>query len=44
MPIKAKRVLKRTAKKKFPGNKKRQDRYVYGSDIMQKHRKKKGNK
>ena len=42
MPIKAKRVLKRTAKKKFPSNKKRQDRYVYGSDVMKKHRKKRG--
>ncbi len=42
MPIKAKCALKRTAKKKFPGNKKRQDRYVYGSDVMKKHRKKRG--
>ena len=41
MPVKAERKLKAKAKKKFPGNKERQDRYVYGSDVMQKHRKKK---
>lgn len=31
MPKKAERKLKATAKKKFPGNKKRQDKYVYGA-------------
>ena len=40
MPKKAHRALKRTAKKKFPGDKKRQDRYVYGSKVMKKNRKK----
>jgi len=40
MPKSAERNLKKEAKKKFPGDKKRQDRYVYGSEIMQKHRKK----
>jgi len=42
MPKAAHRALKKTAKRKFPGNKKRQDRYVYGSDVMKKHRKKRG--
>ena len=41
MPKKAKAALKRTAKKKFPKDKKRQDRYVYGSAVMKAHRKKK---
>lgn len=39
--------LKAEAVKKFPGNRERQDRYVYGSDVMQKHMKrhhKKGKK
>lgn len=31
MPEKMERELKSTASKKFPGNKKRQDRYVYGT-------------
>ena len=44
MPKKAEEALKRTARKKFPGNKERQDRYVYGSALMQKHRKKKHGK
>lgn len=41
MPKAAEKKLKSTAKKKFPGNKERQDRYVWGSKIMQEHRKKK---
>lgn len=31
MPEKMERQLKATASKKFPGNKKRQARYVYGT-------------
>ena len=30
MPEKAERALRTQARKKFPGNKERQDRYVYG--------------
>lgn len=31
MPKKLERELKAEARKKFPGNKERQDRYVYGT-------------
>lgn len=31
MPAKAERELRAEARKKFPGDKKRQDRYVYGA-------------
>lgn len=31
MPVKLERNLKKTASKKFPKNKKRQDAYVYGT-------------
>jgi len=31
MPKALERKLKATARKKFPGNKERQDRYVYGT-------------
>lgn len=31
MPKKMEKELKREAKKKFPGNKERQDAYVYGT-------------
>ena len=31
MPEKAERELRKTARKKWPGNKKRQDKYVYGA-------------
>lgn len=31
MPEKIKRHLKESAKKKFPGNKEHQDKYVYGA-------------
>jgi hypothetical protein len=31
MPKKLERALKQTARKKFPKNKERQDRYVYGT-------------
>ena len=41
MPEALERKLKAQARKKFPGNKKRQDRYVYGSPPMQKYLKKK---
>lgn len=30
MPEKAEKALKKEAKEKFPGNKRRQDKYVYG--------------
>jgi hypothetical protein len=33
MPKKMEKSLKKTAKKKFPGNKERQDRYVYRTMI-----------
>jgi len=33
MPKAMEKALKKTAKKKFPGNKERQDRYVYGTMI-----------
>jgi len=31
MPVKMERELKREASKKFPGDKERQDKYVYGT-------------
>ncbi len=31
MPKAMEKALRKTAKKKFPGDKKRQDRYVYGT-------------
>lgn len=31
MPEKLERELKKKAKKKFPGNKERQERYIYGT-------------
>jgi hypothetical protein len=31
MPKKMEEALKREARKKFPGNKERQDKYVYGT-------------
>ncbi len=31
MPKKAERELRKQARKKFPGNKERQDKYVYGA-------------
>ncbi len=31
MPVKMEKELKKEASKKFPGNKKRQDAYVYGT-------------
>lgn len=31
MPKELERKLKKTARKKFPGNKERQDRYTYGA-------------
>ena len=31
MPVKMEKELKAKAKKKFPGDKERQDKYVYGS-------------
>ena len=37
MPKAAEKALKKEAARKFPGDKARQDRYVYGSDVMQKH-------
>ena len=33
MPKKMEKALKKTAKKKFPGNKDRQDDYVYGTMV-----------
>ena len=47
MPKKLEKDLKREAKKKFPGNKERQDAYVYGTLRKtgwkpSKHRSKKG--
>jgi hypothetical protein len=39
MPEKMHRALKKTAKKKFPKDKERQDRYVYGT--MNKRKRKK---
>ena len=44
MPKALERKMKAEARKKFPGDKKRQDRYVYGSDVMQKYMKKKKSK
>jgi len=37
MPAAMEKALKKAAQKKFPGNKKRQDRYVYGT--LQKRKK-----
>jgi hypothetical protein len=31
MPVAMERALKKTARKKFPGNEERQDAYVYGT-------------
>ena len=31
MPKKMEQALKKTAAKKFPGNKERQDKYIYGT-------------
>lgn len=38
MPEKAERALKAAAQRKFPGDKERQQRYVYGARVMQQAR------
>lgn len=45
MPEEVERKLKTAARKKWPGNKKRQDAYVFGTlNKIEDRRKKKGNK
>lgn len=44
MPKALELKLKNQARKKFPNNKRRQDAYVYGSEVMQRYLKKKRSK